>query len=326
MPAPKLVQKFVSSAQVAAGVTLASATAAFGQMEEAQLPQEKPDTLKDKMTRVFNGSEVTSTGWALPVAKLGERTTLRTEVGYGDFTPGLFVNHKFAEGAGEIDAGFMNFSQNVFPLGDTLSFNSDGGLYSSGEQSGDQFGLRYKNTLQLGQGERLEYAGFAGVAANGFSPSVGVNANYHKDLSGNWHFLSGAGVSYLGEREAVTLNGIAAVQKTFSFNHFPDGKWTLGVQLKHEFGGADARSRALAFTEYQTKFVGEDGPAWLQKLSGLFTGYAGTESYGGKAGLLYTPGKMSGGKKDFGVSFGPSVGWDSKQGGPQINLELRAGF
>lgn len=326
MPAPELVQKFVTATQLGITIGMASASTAFGQMAEPAPPEDKPDgTFKDKMTRVFRESEVTSTGWALPLAKLGDRTTLRTEVGYGDFTPGLFVNHKLAAG-GEFDAGFMNFSQNVFPLGDTLSFNSDGGLYSSGEQSGDQFGLRYKNKLDIDGKSRLEYSGFAGIALSGFSPSVGVNANYHRDLAGNWHFLAGAGVSYLGERDVVTLNGIAAVQKTFSFEHFPDGKWTLGVQLKEEFGGADARSRALAFTEYQTKFVGEDGPDWARKLSGLFSAYAGTESYGGKAGLLYTPGRMSGGKKDFGVSFGPSVGWDSRQGGPQINLELRAGF
>ncbi len=326
MSAPKFVRTLFNKTQVALGVGLASYTAAFGQMAEQQLPKENPDDgFKDRIKRVFNESEVTSTGWALPVAKLGEATTLRTEVGYGDFTPGLFVNHKLAEGKGEVDVGFMNFSQNVFPLGDTLSFNSEGNLYSNGEQSGDQLGLRYKNTFDLGKGARLDYAGFAGIAANGFSPTVGANAEYHRDLGGNWHFLGGAGVSYMGERDAVTLNGIAAVTKTFTFESLPDGRLTTGVQLKHEFGGEDARSRALAFVEYQTRLTKSD-ETWLRHVSALFTAYAGTESHGGKAGILYTPGKMSGGKKDFGVSFGPSVGWDSKQGGPQINLELRKGF
>ena len=325
MSAPKFVRTMFNKTQIAIGVGLASYTAAFGQMVEPQTPKEKDESFKDRVKRVFNESEVTSTGWALPVAKLGEATTLRTEVGYGDFTPGLFVNHKLQNGRGEFDAGFMNFSQNVFPLGDTLSFNSEGTLYSNGEQSGDQFGLRYKNTLDIDASSRLEYAGFAGIAANGFSPSVGVNANYHKDLSSNWHFLAGAGVSYLGEREAVTLNGIAAVQKTFTFETLPDGRFTAGVQLKDKFGGADAKSRALGFVEYQTRLTKSDD-GWLRHVSALFTAYAGNESHGGKAGILYTPGKMSGGKKDFGVSFGPSVGWDSKQGGPQINLELRKGF
>jgi len=324
MPAPQLLRKAFNSTQLGIATLMASYTAAFGQMAEPQQPEQKPDTLKDKAARVFNESEVTSTGWALPVAKLGTNTTLRTEVGYGDFTPGLFVNHKLGDGRGEIDAGFMNFSQNVFPLGDTLSFNSDGNLYSNGEQSGDQLGLRYKNTFNINSASRLDYAGFAGMSIDGFSPTVGVNAEYHRDLPGNWHFLGGAGVSYLGERDVVTLNGIAALQKTFTFEHFPDGRFTVGMQLKDEFG-KDGRSRALAFTEYQTKFT-KDGASWLYHFSGLFSAYAGTESHGGKAGVLYTPGKMSGGKKDFGVSFGPSVGWDSKQGGPQINLELRKGF
>ncbi len=118
----------------------------------------------------MNPSDLDRLGAA--VAKLGEATTLRTEVGYGDFTPGFFVNHKLQGGRGEFDAGFMNFSQNVFPLGDTLSFNSEGTLYSNGEQSGDQFGLRYKNTLDIDSSSRLEYSGFAGIAASGFS-SVG---------------------------------------------------------------------------------------------------------------------------------------------------------
>jgi hypothetical protein len=26
------------------------------------------------------------------------------------------------------------------------------------------------------------------------------------------------------------------------------------------------------------------------------------------------------------VSFGPTIGWDSRERGPQFNLELRAGF
>ena len=42
--------------------------------------------------------------------------------------------------------------------------------------------------------------------------------------------------------------------------------------------------------------------------------------------MLYNPGKFGDKGRDFGVSFGPSVGWDSKEGGPQYNFELRAGF
>jgi hypothetical protein len=309
------------------GLGLVGSATLFGAEARAQSPADTNATpvITGKLHDMFNNSEVTSTGWSLPVATLDAAgsTTVRAEVGYADATPGLYVRHAFAEGS-KVDAGFMNFSQNVFPLGDTLNFNSKGNLYSNGEQTGDQLGLRYSKTLTLGDVSSLDYAGFAGFSVKDGSPSVGINADYHRKL-GAWNLLAGAGVSWVGERKGSTFNAIAAVDRHFTFNNLPDGKFTTGLLLKEETT-RDAQSRATLFAEYQTHVVKDDGPQWLHNVSGLFGTYAGTQSYGGKVGVLYSPGHIGDAKKDFGVSFGPSIGWDSKQGGPQINLELRAGF
>jgi hypothetical protein len=134
--------------------------------------------------------------------------------------------------------------------------------------------------------------------------------------------LAGGGAAWLGEKEGMALNAIGAAQHDFTYTTMPDGRLTMGIELKDQFGPR-AQASATAFAEYQTHLE-KDGPAWLHHLSALFGAYGGTQSYGGKAGILYTPHTV--GKKDFGVSFGPSIGWDSREGGPQVNLELRAGF
>lgn len=319
-------RKALTSAKVGVGIGLASGTALFGQEATPQQPEDGGHDagVKNKLMEVFNHSEVSSTGWSLPLASLNSSgsTSLRAEVGYADATPGFYLRHVFESDRGQVDAGFMNFSQNVFPLGDTLSFNSKGDLYSNGEQTGDQLGLRYNNKLTLSPASSLEYAGFAGVSILNGAPSFGVNADYRHDM-GQWHLLAGAGLSWLGERDVLTFNAIGAAQRDFIFDSFPDGRLTAGLLLKEEFGKGGI-SRATAFAEYQTHLVKDGGPGWMKRISALFSAYGGTESYGGKAGVLYSPGKI--GKKDFGVSFGPSVGWDSKEGGPQYNFELRAGF
>jgi hypothetical protein len=320
----KHFSKALSSARFGIGLGLAGSAALSGQDARAQ-ETNAPAGITEKMHDIFNHSEVTSTGWSLPLANLNASgsTTLRAEVGYADATPGFYLRHAFADD-GKADLGFMNFSQNVFPLGDTLNFNSKGNLYSNGEQTGDQLGLRYTKTLALSGSSSLEYNGFAGFSVQDGSPSAGINADYRRAL-GTWNLLAGGGVSWLGERNVTTFNAIAAVDRHFTYNSLPDGKLTMGVLLKEEMG-RDAHSRATAFAEYQTHLVRDDGPQWLHHLSLLFGGYAGTDSHGGKAGLLYSPGKVGEHGKDFGVSFGPSVGWDSRQGGPQYNFELRTGF
>lgn len=324
MSIKQVFKKALSSARVGVGLGIVSSGAFFAQEAQAQETNKVP-AITDKLHDIFNNSEVTSTGWSLPLASLNASgtTTFRAEVGYADATPGVYVRHTYADG-GKLDAGFMNFSQNVFPLGDTLNFNSKGDLYSNGEQTGDQLGLRYSRTMTLSDISSLDYAGFAGWSVQGGAPSVGVNADYHRKLGGQWNLLAGAGVSWLGERDGAAFNAIAAVDRHFTYQNFPDGKLTMGVLLKEE-ATRDAHSRATLFTEYQTH-IAQDGPQWLHHISGLFGAYAGTQSYGGKVGVLYSPGKFGDKGKDFGVSFGPSVGWDSKERGPQINFELRSGF
>ena len=319
----KHFRKALSSARLGIGLGLAGSAALCGQDARAQ-DTNAPPAITGKLHDIFNNSEVTSTGWSLPLASLNASgsTTLRAEVGYADATPGFYLRHAFEDG-GKADLGFMNFSQNVFPLGDTLNFNAKGNLYSNGEQTGDQLGLRYTKTLSLSGSSSLEYNGFAGYSVQDGAPSVGVNADYRRAL-GPWNLLAGGGVSWLGERNVAAFNGIAAVDRHFTYGSLPDGKLTLGLLVKDEMG-RDAHSRATSFAEYQTHLVRDDG-SWMHHLSLLFGGYAGTESHGGKAGLLYSPGKVGGHGKDFGVSFGPSVGWDSRQGGPQYNFELRTGF
>jgi hypothetical protein len=327
MASGHLFTRALSSLKTNVSIVLAGGTALFGQEAQAQNALSPPPApgITEKLHDIFNHSEVTGTGWSLPLASLNasNTTSLRAEVGYADATPGFYVRHTFADG-GKADLGFMNFSQNVFPLGDTLSFNSKGDLYSNGEQSGDQLGLRYTKTLTLSPSSSLEYNGFAGWAVNGGNPTVGVNADYrHK--AGEWNLLFGGGISWMGERNIATFNAIAAADRHFTFDSLPDGKLTMGLLLKEEMGQG-AHSRAIAFAEYQTHLVRDDGPRWLQHLSALFGVYAGTDSHGGKAGLLYSPGRIGEHGKDFGVSFGPSVGWDSKEGGPQYNFELRTKF
>jgi hypothetical protein len=318
------------------GLGMVSLTALFGRYAEAQEtspPAPSPaasDTMTNNPSRlmqIFNNSEVTGTGWALPLAKLDASgsLTLRTELGYADPIPGLYVNDKFAPGAGEVDAGFMNFSQNIFPLGDTLNFNSKGDRYSNGEQTGKQLGLRYRNTFTFDNSSSLNYNAFVGYPAFGGGPSTGVNADMHEKL-GEWNLLQTASIAWLGERNVLALNSMAAASRTFSYTHLPDGKFTTGIELREEFG-RKGESKATAFVEYQSHLVKQDeGPHWLRPFSALFGAYAGTQSHGGKVGLLYTPHGIGGENKDFGVSFGPSVGWDSRQGGPQYNFELRMGF
>jgi hypothetical protein len=308
------------------GITLAGSFSLLGQEAEAQTaPQPAPppasSSLNDKLSDIFNHSEVTGTGWSLPVASLNSSgtTSLRVEVGYADATPGVYIRQTTPDG-GKIDAGFMNFSQNIFPIGDTLSFNSKGDLYSNGEQTGDQLGIRYNNKISLTPTSSFEYNAFAGWAVDGRGVSYGVNGDYRKNL-GQWNLLAGGGVSWLGERGVTAFNGIVAVDRHFTYGSLPDGKLTTGVLLKDELGNKGI-SKATAFAEYQSHLVTDN--SWFRHISALFSGYAGTQSYGGKAGLLYSPGVV--GAKDFGVSFGPSVGWDSRERGPQFNLELRAGF
>ncbi len=57
MSAPKFVRTLFNKTQVAIGITLASYTAAFGQMAEQQTPKEKDEGFKDRVKRVFNESE-----------------------------------------------------------------------------------------------------------------------------------------------------------------------------------------------------------------------------------------------------------------------------
>jgi hypothetical protein len=321
-------RRFVSAVGTGLGIGLVGLSALFSERAGAQeaLPPAPPPPATNTLTRIFNQSEVTSTGWALPLATLNTAgtTTLRTELGYADPIPGLYLNHKFAPGAGEVDAGFMNFSQMVFPLGDTLNFNSKGDLYSNGEQTGKQLGLRYRNTADLGDGSSLEYSAFAGNSVFQGGVSAGATADYRRKL-GDWTLLTGASAAWLGERGVVALNGIGAVSRNFTFDGLPDGKFTTGLLLRDEFG-RHGENKVTGFAEYQTHLVNKDGAAWARHFSALFAAYAGTQSHGGKVGLLYNPSGIGTAKKDFGVTFGPSIGWDSRQGGPQFNLELRTGF
>src|SRR5258708_6070540 len=105
MPADRRTKVPFTAVKASIGLGMVSCTSAFAQQSG---PAATEGPVKEWASTTFNNSEITSTGWALPLATLDDRTTVRTELSYADLVPGLYLNRKFGDGAGQADLGFMN--------------------------------------------------------------------------------------------------------------------------------------------------------------------------------------------------------------------------